>query len=107
MTFVLAPSRASGFAAKDGVAEVAARPSGLRAAGSDPLLDTVGGPVSGIGLEGSVRGIDSARAIPVLFLTTEGQEALVMRAKKAHAKGWLVKPVKPEMLVKAVRAVAR
>jgi peptide/nickel transport system substrate-binding protein len=41
-------------------------PPGLRAAGSDPLLDVVGGPPSGIGIEGSVRGIDSASAIPVL-----------------------------------------
>jgi peptide/nickel transport system substrate-binding protein len=40
--------------------------SGLRAAAADPLLDTVGAPPSGIGLEGSVRGIDSAGAIPVL-----------------------------------------
>ncbi len=40
--------------------------AGLRAAGSDPLLVTVGGPVTGIGMEGSVRGIDSAGTIPVL-----------------------------------------
>jgi glutathione transport system substrate-binding protein len=39
---------------------------GLQAAATDPLLDTVGGPASGIGLEGSVRGIDSARAVPLL-----------------------------------------
>jgi peptide/nickel transport system substrate-binding protein len=39
---------------------------GMRAARTDPLLDTVGGPLAGIGLEGSVRGIDSAGAIPVL-----------------------------------------
>jgi ABC-type transport system substrate-binding protein len=39
---------------------------GLRAAESDPLLNTVGGPRSGIGMEGSVRGISSAGAVPVL-----------------------------------------
>jgi ABC-type transport system substrate-binding protein len=38
---------------------------GLRAAESDPLLGTLGGPLTGIGLEGSVRGIDSARSVPV------------------------------------------
>jgi peptide/nickel transport system substrate-binding protein len=38
----------------------------LRAAETDPLLETVGGPLSGIGTDGSVRGIDSARAVPVL-----------------------------------------
>jgi peptide/nickel transport system substrate-binding protein len=41
-------------------------PAELRAADSDPLLDIVGGPAGGIGLEGSVRGIDSAEATPVL-----------------------------------------
>ena len=40
--------------------------AGLSAASADPLLDTVGGPQSGIGLEGSVRGISSARSVPVL-----------------------------------------
>jgi peptide/nickel transport system substrate-binding protein len=53
---------------QDGVVQVA-DPLGagaLRAADADPLLDAVGGPLSGIGLEGSVRGIDSARVVPVL-----------------------------------------
>jgi peptide/nickel transport system substrate-binding protein len=39
---------------------------GLRAADADPLLESVGGPLTGVGLEGSVRGIDSATVIPVL-----------------------------------------
>ena len=46
-------------------------------------------------------------AIPVMLLTTEGQEALIVRAKKAGAKGWLVKPAKPEILLKAVERLAR
>jgi hypothetical protein len=33
---------------------------------ADPLLNEVGGPVRGIGLEGSVRGLDSAGAVPLL-----------------------------------------
>ena len=69
VTFVLAPQPSQRLRLlQDGAAQVAdpLGPAGLHAAGSDPLLDTVGGPVSGIGLEGSVRGIDSARAIPVL-----------------------------------------
>jgi peptide/nickel transport system substrate-binding protein len=69
VTFVLAPQPSQRLRLlQEGSAEVAdpLGPSGLRAAGSDPLLDTVGGPLTGIGLEGSVRGIGSARAIPVL-----------------------------------------
>lgn len=37
--------------------------------------------------------------LPVLMLTTEGQPALVKQAKEAGAKGWMVKPFKPEHLV--------
>jgi hypothetical protein len=40
--------------------------AGLRAAQADPLLNTVGGAHRGIGLEGSVRGISSARSVPAL-----------------------------------------
>jgi peptide/nickel transport system substrate-binding protein len=69
VTFVLAPQPSQRLRLlQDGAAQVAdpLGPSGLHAAGSDPLLDTLGGPLRGIGLEGSVRGIDSARAIPGL-----------------------------------------
>ena len=41
--------------------------------------------------------------VPIVMLTTEGQPALVQRAKKAGAKGWIVKPFKPNLLVTAIQ----
>ena len=39
--------------------------------------------------------------IPVLLLTTEVEDRLILRARTAGAKGWFIKPVKPEMVVMA------
>jgi two-component system chemotaxis response regulator CheY len=43
--------------------------------------------------------------LPVLLLTTEVQPSLMERAKKAGARGWMVKPVNLEQLVATVRKV--
>jgi two-component system chemotaxis response regulator CheY len=37
--------------------------------------------------------------IPVVMLTTEGQPELMQRAKALGARGWLLKPFKPEVLL--------
>jgi two-component system chemotaxis response regulator CheY len=39
----------------------------------------------------------------VVMLTTEAQPALITKAKQAGARGWIVKPVKPDMLLATVR----
>lgn len=44
--------------------------------------------------------------IPILMLTTEGQPSLIKRAREYGAKGWIVKPFKPELLLAAVAKVA-
>lgn len=53
-------------------------------------------------LETVMRAPKSA-SLPIVMLTTEGQHELIRRAKLAGAKGWIVKPFKPEMLVAAIR----
>ncbi len=44
--------------------------------------------------------------VPIVMLTTEGRPELVAEARKAGAKGWMVKPFKPEQLVQVVQKLA-
>ncbi len=57
------------------------------------------------GLEMLATLYDSGRlgALPVIMLTTESQPELLKKAKEKGAKGWIVKPFKPALLVAAVR----
>jgi two-component system chemotaxis response regulator CheY len=43
--------------------------------------------------------------MPIVMLTTEGKPELIDRAKKAGAKGWMVKPFKPEQLLSVVKKI--
>jgi two-component system chemotaxis response regulator CheY len=45
-------------------------------------------------------------SIPVVMLTTEGQPELIQRAKSLGAKGWLVKPFKPDYLTATAKKLA-
>lgn len=47
------------------------------------------------------------RKIAVLMLTTEVQQSLVDRAKKAGARAWMIKPVRMDQLVSAVTKLTR
>jgi len=44
--------------------------------------------------------------VPVVMLTTEGQPELIQKAKALGAKGWLVKPFKPDYLAAAAKKFA-
>jgi two-component system chemotaxis response regulator CheY len=43
--------------------------------------------------------------VPVVILTTEAEEPMIERARKAGAKGWLIKPVSTDHIVSTVQAV--
>lgn len=42
-------------------------------------------------------------SVPVVMLTTEGRTDLIEKAKRAGARGWLVKPFKSDQLVAVAR----
>ncbi|MBN2192988.1 MAG: response regulator [Polyangiaceae bacterium] len=44
---------------------------------------------------------------PTLVLTSEADPSLIERAKAAGAKGWLLKPIKPQLLASAIERILR
>lgn len=58
---------------------------------------------NGLEMLESVQSELSARSLPVIMLTTEGQPEAMARAKRCGAKGWIVKPFKEHLLVGAVK----
>jgi two-component system chemotaxis response regulator CheY len=60
---------------------------------------------NGLALIEQVKASGIASHIPILVMTTEGQPSLVQRARDAGAKGWIVKPFKPNLLVAALQKI--
>lgn len=58
---------------------------------------------NGLELIEEIKAGGANSGIPIVMLTTEGQPGLIQRAKKAGAKGWIVKPFKAKLLVSAVQ----
>jgi two-component system chemotaxis response regulator CheY len=43
--------------------------------------------------------------LPIVMLTSEAKADLIQQAKRGGAKGWVVKPFKPDQLLAAVRKI--
>lgn len=59
--------------------------------------------LNGLDMLAKLRAEQPAAQMPIIMLTTEAQPDLLQRAKQAGAKGWIVKPFKPDLLLAAVR----
>lgn len=85
----------------DGVSKIAATPDLALV-----ICDVNMPRMNGLELVETVKQGGGAPNLPIVMLTTEGDPTLVARAKQAGAKGWIVKPFKPELLVAAARKLA-
>jgi two-component system chemotaxis response regulator CheY len=59
--------------------------------------------MNGLEMLAAVKADAKHAALPVVMLTTEGKAELIQRAKRIGARGWMVKPFKPDQLVAVVR----
>lgn len=69
----------------------------------DLVITDLNMPVmDGISLIRAIRSRSKSRFTPVLILTTESQEQKKREGQAAGASGWIVKPFKPEHLLKII-----
>jgi two-component system chemotaxis response regulator CheY len=61
--------------------------------------------LGGLDMVRMLRAVPANTAVPILMLTAESDPAVVASARTAGVRGWIVKPVKPELLVATVRKV--
>jgi two-component system chemotaxis response regulator CheY len=62
--------------------------------------------MNGIDMLALVKREPQNAGLLVLMLTTEGQPALIAKAKAAGARGWILKPFKPDLLLATVQKLA-
>lgn len=73
----------------------------------DAVLTDLNMPgMNGLDFIRKYRAHPSSAGVPIVFLTTESDDALKREAKAAGATGWIVKPFKQDQLVAIVKKVA-
>jgi two-component system chemotaxis response regulator CheY len=69
----------------------------------DLVLSDINMPVmDGLEFLRSLAGVESAKGLPVVMITTEGSEARVVEALSVGAKGYIRKPFTPEQVKERV-----
>ncbi len=61
--------------------------------------------IDGLQLIKEIRAAGNNRFTPIVMLTTESSEEKKQAGREAGASGWIVKPFKPEQLLKVVKMV--
>lgn len=61
--------------------------------------------MDGLSMIKALRALPAYCGTPIIFLTTESDDAMKQAAKAAGATGWLVKPFVPEQLIRVARKV--
>ena len=102
IAFVLKEAGYEVFEAADGRQALAT----LKTISVDMVVTDLNMPnMNGIELTSSLRATKAYKFTPIVFLTTESQIQKMEAAKKAGASGWIVKPFKPEKLLKVIKKV--
>jgi two-component system chemotaxis response regulator CheY len=63
--------------------------------------------MNGMAMIRGLRGLPAYAGVPIVFLTTESDEAVKREAKAAGATGWLTKPFKPDQLLSVIAKLVR
>jgi two-component system, chemotaxis family, chemotaxis protein CheY len=91
------------------VAEAADGTEGLskaKATRFDLIITDLNMPkMDGLTMIRELRKSPGQAGVPIVFLTTESDDAMKMQAKSAGATGWLVKPFNADQLVRIAKKV--
>jgi two-component system chemotaxis response regulator CheY len=72
----------------------------------DLILSDINMPaMDGIEFLRNLQGLEAAKGVPVVMITTEGSEARVVEALSVGAKGYIRKPFTPEQVKERVSAL--